>query len=65
MDKLLSGLQAIENKFTDILTTVTDRAELDQLKITLLGKKGEITVIMKKMSSLSNEDKRKLGQAAN
>lgn len=65
MDKLLSGLQAIENKFGDVLKTVTKRAELEQLKITLLGKKGEITVIMKKMGELSNEDKRKLGQAAN
>ncbi len=65
MEKLLSDLQAIENTFISTLESINDQAELDQLKVKLLGKKGEITAIMKSMGGLSNEERPILGQEAN
>ncbi len=65
MEKLLSDLQAIKEKFTSDLVNVYGEAELDQLRVKLLGKKGALTAIMKQMGSFSGEDRPKLGQAAN
>ncbi len=65
MDKLLSALQAIENSFQEKLGKSQELADLDQIRVALLGKNGEITAIMKNMGKLSAEDRPKLGQAAN
>ncbi|MGB4610273.1 MAG: phenylalanine--tRNA ligase subunit alpha [Saccharofermentanales bacterium] len=65
MDQLLSELQAIEDKFRAGINSVTNQQELENIRVKLLGKKGEITSIMKNMGRLSDEDKPKLGQAAN
>lgn len=65
MDKLISALQAIENNFQKKLEKSQGLADLDQIKVSLLGKNGEITLIMKNMGKLSPEDRPKLGQAAN
>lgn len=65
MDKLLSELKAIEDKFKTRLDEISEKNDLEKLKIKLLGKKGEITAIMRNMGKLSNEDRPKLGQAAN
>lgn len=65
MEKLLSQLQTIEKEFLANLATVKEQAELEKLKVQLLGKKGAITLIMKQMGSLSAEERPQLGQAAN
>ncbi len=53
-------LRAKENiEVADSLT------KLEELRVSFLGKKGEITAILKGMSSLSKEDKKELGQLAN
>lgn len=65
MEKLLSDLQAIEDRFISKLKTIDDQSSLDQLKVLLLGKKGEITTIMKSMGSLSKEQRPIMGQEAN
>lgn len=65
MDKLLSDLQAIKDRFRSEIKTVDQEQKLDALRVKLLGKKGELTAIMKNMGRLSNDDRRRLGQAAN
>lgn len=65
MDKLLSELRAIRSNFVEELEKVTEQSDLEKLKVQLLGKKGEITAIMKNMGQLSKEDRPKLGQEAN
>lgn len=53
-------LEAIEN-----LKNVNDLKILDDLKIKFLGKKGELTQILKGMGSLSAEERPIIGQLAN
>ncbi len=47
------------------LEAAKDSKEVDELRITYLGKKGEITAILKQMGSLSPEERPIIGQLAN
>ncbi len=47
------------------LAAVTSGAELEELRVRYLGKKGEITAILKQMGSLPAEERPKMGQLAN
>ncbi|GGF90377.1 MULTISPECIES: phenylalanine--tRNA ligase subunit alpha [Cysteiniphilum] len=49
---------------TDVENT-KNRQDLDHIRVQYLGKKGELTEIMKQLGSLPNEEKPKLGQAVN
>ncbi|MFT4693253.1 MAG: phenylalanyl-tRNA synthetase alpha chain [Francisella sp.] len=47
------------------LNLVTDKKAVDDLRVKYLGKKGELTGMMKLIATLPNEEKPKLGQAVN
>lgn len=47
------------------LEKISDSAELENLRVKFLGKKGELTAIMKQMATLSAEERPIIGQAAN
>ena len=47
------------------LDTAKDSKAVDELRVRYLGKKGEITAILKQMGSLSAEERPKMGQLAN
>lgn len=47
------------------LTLAEDVKAVDELRVRYLGKKGEITAILKQMGSLSAEERPKMGQLAN
>ncbi|QLE78314.1 phenylalanine--tRNA ligase subunit alpha [Francisella sp. Scap27] len=47
------------------LSLVTDKKSVEDLKVKYLGKKGELTGMMKLIATLPNEEKPKLGQAVN
>ncbi|WP_192484982.1 MULTISPECIES: phenylalanine--tRNA ligase subunit alpha [Cysteiniphilum] len=49
---------------TDVENT-KNKQDLDHIRVQYLGKKGELTEIMKQLGSLPNEEKPKLGQAVN
>ncbi|WP_440683293.1 phenylalanine--tRNA ligase subunit alpha [Cysteiniphilum halobium] len=49
---------------TDVENT-KNRQDLDHIRVQYLGKKGELTEIMKQLGSLSDKEKPKLGQAVN
>ena len=47
------------------LESIASRQELEALRIKFLGKKGELTAILKQMGALSQEERPRMGQLAN
>ena len=60
-DQLNKILQNAKEKLAEAKT----REEIEDLRVKLLGKKGEITAILKSMGQLSKDERKELGQAAN
>lgn len=58
-------LQAIREQAQEALHQVQSLPELDALRVKFLGKKGELTSILKQMGALSAEERPKMGQLAN
>jgi len=58
-------LEQIKQQALVALDTATSPAELEDLRIRLLGKKGELTAVLKQMGKLSAEDRPVMGQIAN
>ncbi len=58
-------LEAIRNSAEKELETVFRKQELESLRIRFLGKKGELTAILKQMGALSPEERPVMGQLAN
>lgn len=59
------ALEKLRQSAQSALENVTGTAELEQLRIQYLGKKGELTNILKQMGGLSNEERPVIGQLAN
>ncbi len=58
-------LEAIRVKAEAELSAITDPAELENFRVQVLGKKGELTSILKMMGSLSAEERPIMGQVVN
>ncbi len=58
-------LEKIELAAKAELEKISDAKELDELRIKYLGKKGELTAILKQMATLSAEERPVIGQLAN
>lgn len=58
-------LEKIELAAKSELEKISDVAELENLRIKYLGKKGELTAVLKQMASLSAEERPVIGQLAN
>ena len=58
-------LQAIETKAIMALQAVDSLTALDELRVAYLGKKGELTAILKQMGGLTPEERPIVGQLAN
>ncbi len=58
-------LESIKQKALEKLATITDIRELDDFRVAYLGKKGELTQILKGMGGLSAEERPLFGQLAN
>ena len=58
-------LQEIRNTAATEIAEITDLRELDNLRVKFLGKKGELTAILKQMGKLSAEERPIIGQLAN
>lgn len=58
-------LEAIKAQAMEKLSRVSDIRELEDLKVAYLGKKGELTGILKGMGALSAEERPVIGQLAN
>ena len=62
---MIHDLQNIRQQAAEALAKVTDPKALDELRVKYLGKKGELTAILKQMGKLSAEERPKVGQLAN
>lgn len=58
-------LKEIRNLALKSIEDVTNLAELDSLRVKYLGKKGELTVVLRDMGKLSPEERPVIGQIAN
>lgn len=65
LSEMLNQLEHIEEEVKNRLDKVNTQEELNDLKVKFLGKKGELTAVLKGMSKLSGEDRPKVGQVAN
>ena len=68
----VESLSQIEEKLNNLSLLANEKIknansddELDQLRISLLGKKGELSIILKTMNKLSSIDRPVIGQKAN
>ena len=58
-------LEQIRLQALSAMDEAKDAAELDALRVRFLGKKGELTAVLKQMGKLSAEERPVMGQAAN
>ncbi|MGN0570673.1 MAG: phenylalanine--tRNA ligase subunit alpha [Candidatus Fimenecus sp.] len=58
-------LEDIRTRAKAQLSDLTDLSELENFRVQVLGKKGELTGILKSMGTLSAEERPKMGQLAN
>jgi len=58
-------LEQIRLQALSAMDEAKDAAELDALRVRFLGKKGELTAVLKQMGKLSAEERPIMGQAAN
>lgn len=65
MNDMKDQLQTIQKQAADALAQVRERSELEALRVRFLGKKGELTAILKQMGRLSAEERPVMGQLAN
>lgn len=62
---LKNQINDVLKKAEDLLTADVSAAQLDEIKVKLLGKKGELTNILKQLGTLSAEERPVIGQLAN
>ena len=60
-----TSLLQLQDKGIQNINTSTSLESLDALRISLLGKKGQLTEILKGLKNLSKEERPKIGQLAN
>ena len=60
-----SALESIRARALERLENAGDLAALEEARVQLLGKKGELTAILKSMGQLSPEERPAMGQMAN
>ena len=58
-------LEAIRKQALEAVTATQNSAELDAVRVQYLGKKGELTAVLKQMGKLSPEERPVMGQMAN
>jgi phenylalanyl-tRNA synthetase alpha chain len=59
------ALEQIRAQAASALAAANDPKEIDELRVKYLGKKGELTAILKQMGGLSAEERPVIGQVAN
>ena len=58
-------LEAIRKKAEEKITEISDSKELNDLKVTILGKKGELTEILRGMGQIAAEERPVIGSLVN
>lgn len=58
-------IKSLKNQFEQELSSIKDLAELENVRVSYLGKKGSVTNLLKGMKELSNEERKTFGQKVN
>ncbi len=58
-------LEQIKVSAAEAIAAAADKAALDEVRVRVLGKKGELTAVLKQMGGLSAEERPVIGQLAN
>jgi phenylalanyl-tRNA synthetase alpha chain len=64
-DSLSEDLRALQRRALDEVSAAPDPASLEQLQIAYLGKKGELTSVLRGIGALPAEDRPRVGAVAN
>lgn len=62
---MLENLKAISAAAKEAVAAATEESQIENLRVQYLGKKGELTAILKQMGSLSAEERPKMGALVN
>ena len=62
---MTSQLEEIRQKAIQAVRDSADTAALEQVRVTYLGKKGDLTLVLKQMGKLTAEERPVIGQLAN
>ncbi|MFO0119065.1 MAG: phenylalanine--tRNA ligase subunit alpha, partial [Cyanobium sp.] len=65
LQQLTDQLQALESEAAAAIGAAADPAELEQLRVDLLGKKGRLSGVLGAMGRLPGEERPQVGQRAN
>lgn len=65
MYEMKEKLEAIKNNALEELKKVADKTQLENIRVKYLGKKGELTQVLRMMGSLSAEERPLIGKLAN
>lgn len=65
MPSLKESLESIRAAAKDLIAQAADEKALEELRVRYLGKKGEVTAILKQMGGLSAEERPVIGALAN
>src|SRR5512140_71439 len=65
MADLLAQLEALRKGASSAISAVADEKALEDLRVRYLGKKGELSAVLRGMGSLSAEERPRVGEAAN
>jgi len=58
-------LEGLQTEALDLIGQAADRRALDEIRVRFLGKKGELTGLLKQLGQLPHEQRREAGQAVN
>ncbi len=61
----MTGLDSIKSEALSALQKIDSLEELNELSVSVLGKKGSLTAILRTMGSLSPEERAEMGKQAN
>ena len=61
----MENLNALAQEAKDAISAAEDNATLEQLRVDFLGKKGQITALLKGLGKLSAEERPKAGAQIN
>ena len=59
------NLKKITSKFDNLISRSSSLQELDQVRVAILGKKGELTELMKSLAHMKPEEKKTIGKSLN
>jgi len=63
--EIVENIQALETRAAAEIAACADLKALDELRVLYLGKKGEVTSLLKSLGSLEPEQRKEFGQAVN